>query len=246
MTEPLFLGRLSDPRPGQEVVLDQAEGHHAADVRRVRVGEVVIVSDGAGRAVKGPVVGVEKGAVKLRVEEVVETPEPPVRYVAVQALPKGDRAELAVAAMTEAGAAEIVPWQAERSVVRWAPDRVQRGLARWRAWAREAAKQSRRLRVPLVGEPLATAEVARRLAAADCAIVFHESAATPLAAIPLPASGELVFVIGPEGGLTDAELEAFTAAGGQVALLTDGVLRTSTAGVFALGQLQALGTAAHG
>ena len=79
-----------------------------------------------------------------------------MRYVAVQALPKGDRAELAVEMLTELGVDEIVPWQAARSVVRWAPDRVERGLTRWRATAREAAKQCRRFRVPTVTMPMTT------------------------------------------------------------------------------------------
>lgn len=240
MTDPLFLAALDAPGVGQVVELTGEEGRHAAAVRRLRVGEVVLVSDGNGTAVRGPIAAADKNGLSITVEEVLHEPERPVRYVAVQALPKGDRAELAVELLTEAGVDEIVPWQAERAVVRWAPDRVERGLTRWRATAREAAKQSRRFRVPAVTTPMTTAELALRIAQTDLTVVLHESAATRLGTFALPPIGEIMFIVGPEGGLTEAELATFTAAGGRTALVADAVLRTSTAGVVALAQLQAL------
>ncbi len=240
MTEPLFLADLDDPEVGQVVQLTGDEGRHAAAVRRLRVGEVILISDGNGTAVRGPVTTADKNGLAITVAEVLRHPPRPVRYVAVQALPKGDRAEQAVEMLTELGIDEIVPWQAERSVVRWAPERVERGLTRWRATAREAAKQCRRYRVPTVTMPMTTAELALRAAQSDLTVVLHESADTPLGSLSLPASGEIMFIVGPEGGLTDAEVAAFTAAGGRTALISDAVLRTSTAGVVALAQLQAL------
>ena len=240
MTEPLFLADLDDPEVGQVVQLTGDEGRHAAAVRRLRVGEVILISDGNGTAVRGPVTTADKNGLAITVAEVLRHPQRPVRYVAVQALPKGDRAEQAVEMLTELGIDEIVPWQAERSVVRWAPERVERGLTRWRATAREAAKQCRRYRVPTVTMPMTTAELALRAAQSDLTVVLHESADTPLGSLSLPASGEIMFIVGPEGGLTDAEVAAFTAAGGRTALISDAVLRTSTAGVVALAQLQAL------
>jgi 16S rRNA (uracil1498-N3)-methyltransferase len=240
MTEPLFLAPLDTPEVGGEVTLTGEEGHHAAQVRRIKAGEVIWISDGAGSAVRGPVVRVEKGEVSVRVDEVVREPERAVRYVAVQALAKGDRAELAVEMLTELGVDEIVPWQSERSIVRWSSDRVERGLTRWRATAREAAKQSRRFRVPTVSMPMTTAELALRIHQTALTAVCHETATQSLADLETPASGEVMFIIGPEGGLTETELEAFTAAGGRPVLIADAVLRTSTAGVVALAQLQAL------
>ena len=240
MTEPLFLAPLEAPRVGAEVTLTGEEGHHAAQVRRIKPGEVIWVSDGAGSAVRGAVVRVEKGEVSVRVDEVVREPERAVRYVAVQALAKGDRAELAVEMLTELGVDEIVPWQAERSIVRWSSDRVERGLTRWRATAREAAKQCRRFRVPTISMPMTTAELALRIGQTALTAVCHESATVRLADLVPPATGEIMFIVGPEGGLTDAELEAFAAAGGRPVLVAEAVLRTSTAGVVALAQLQAL------
>ena len=245
MTEPLFLADLDAPEVGQVVALTGDEGRHAAAVRRLRVGEVILISDGNGTAVRGPVATADKSGLSITVAEVLYSPLPPVKYVAVQALPKGDRAELAVEMLTELGIDEIVPWQAERSVVRWAPDRTERGLTRWRATAREAAKQCRRFRVPIVTMPMTTAELALRIAQTDLTVVLHETAPTPLGVLEVPASGEVMFIIGPEGGLTEEEVGIFTAAGGRAALISDAVLRTSTAGVVALAQLQALGVRAH-
>lgn len=240
MTEPLFLAFLDDPQVGGQVTLTGEEGRHAAQVRRIRKGEVIWVSDGAGTAVRGPVVDVAKQQVTVEVAEVVHTPAGPVRYVAVQALPKGDRGPLAVEMLTELGVDEILPWQAERSVVKWGPDRVERGLTKWRAVAREAAKQSRRFRVPIVSAPLTTAELALRIAQTELTAVLHETATDPIAGLDVPGSGEIMFIVGPEGGLTDEEVATFEGAGGKVVLIADTVLRTSTAGVVALAQLQAL------
>ncbi len=240
MTEPMFLAPLEAAEVGAEVALTGEEGHHAAQVRRIKAGEVIWISDGNGTGVRGPVVRVGKGEVSVRVDEVLREPQRPVRYVAVQALPKGDRAELAVEMLTELGIDEIVPWQSERSIVRWSPDRVERGLTRWRVTAREAAKQCRRFRVPTVSMPMTTAELALRIGETALTAVCHEDATERLSSLVLPATGEVMFIIGPEGGLTDAELEAFTAAGGRPVLIADAVLRTSTAGVVALAQLQAL------
>lgn len=245
MTEPLFLADLDDPEVGQLVALTGDEGRHAAAVRRLRVGEVILISNGNGTAVRGPVASADKSGLSITVAEVLHSPLAPVRYVAVQALPKGDRAELAVEMLTELGIDEIVPWQSERSVVRWAPDRTERGLTRWRATAREAAKQCRRFRVPTVTMPITTAELALRIAETDLTVVLHESATTQLGSLSIPTSGEVMFIIGPEGGLSEDEVTTFTAAGGRAALISDAVLRTSTAGVVALAQLQALGVRGH-
>lgn len=240
MTEPLFLSLLEDPQPGQVVSLGGEEGRHAAGVRRIRAGEIVMISDGNGLAVRGPVIAVEKASLSVEVAEVLRSPAPAVKYVAVQALPKGDRAEQAVEMLTELGVDEIVPWQSTRSVVRWAPDRVERGLNRWRSTAREATKQSRRFRVPTISVPMTTAELVQRIPQTDLTLVLHEAESRPLAEVPVPGSGEVMFIIGPEGGLTDEEVAAFTAAGALSVRIAEAVLRTGTAGVVALAQLQAL------
>lgn len=235
MSDPVFHAALPDPLPaaGAAVVVDGAEGRHAAVVRRIRVGERVVLTDGAGRAVVGPVVAAGKQSITVEVDSVVVEEPPAVRFVVAQALAKGDRGELAVELLTEVGASEILPWQASRSIVRWSGDRGAKGLARWRSTAREAAKQSRRLWAPVVGEPVGTQRLAERVARAEVALLLHEEAPTPLAEIRLPDAGEVLLVVGPEGGIAPEELAALTDAGGRPALLTPHVLRTSTAGVVA-------------
>ncbi len=208
MSPPVFL---VDALPaGAETVLAGAEGHHAAAVRRLRPGEPVRLSDGAGGR---------------------------PRFVVVQALAKGDRGELAVAQLTELGADEVVPWSASRSVVVWRAERGAKALARWRATAREAAKQSRRAWLPTVAEPHGTAEVAARIAAAGGGLVLDSDAVATLGSAPLPAVSDLVLVVGPEGGITEDELAACTAAGAHPVRLGPAVLRTSTAGAAALAVL---------
>ena len=240
MTDPLFLlERLAGTQPalGGEVLVDGPEGHHAVAVRRLRAGERVVVADGAGGGVRGEVLDATKAGLRVRVDELLDEPAPAVRLVVAQALAKGDRAELAVEMLTEVGVAELVPWQASRSVARWSADRVDRGLTRWRSTAREAAKQSRRLRVPSVSDPVTTKALVQRLAAADLALVLHEDATVPIAAVDLPAGGEVVVVVGPEGGISPEELAAFDAVGARTVRVGDHVLRTSTAGVVALAAL---------
>jgi 16S rRNA (uracil1498-N3)-methyltransferase len=133
-----------------------------------------------------------------------------------------------------------VPWSAERSVVKWEGDRGAKALARWRSTAREAGKQSRRAWLPAVQEPHATAQVVERMTTAAATLVLHEAAEQPLAACELPAAGDLLLVVGPEGGITDRELTALTAAGGIVVRLGPSVMRTSTAGAAAAAVVSAL------
>jgi 16S rRNA (uracil1498-N3)-methyltransferase len=158
------------------------------------------------------------------------------RVVVVQAVPKGERAELAVEMLTEVGVDVIVPWNAERSQFRANPERVEKTLAKWRAWAFEASKQSRRTWFAEVAPIAATTEVAELLAGAALPVVLHEEATTPLAALTVPSSGDVVIVIGPEGGIAPAELKTFAT---DPVRLGDTVLRTSTAGVAAAAALLA-------
>lgn len=224
---------------GADVSVEGDEAHHAVAVRRLRVGEQVVLTDGAGTSVQGPVVSTGKRFFAVSVESVraVDAPEPAV--VVAQAIPKGDRGELAVEVLTEVGVAEVVPWAASRSVAVWKGERAAKSLARWRSTAREAAKQARRSWFPSVAEVASTADVAALVAAADLAVVLHEEGAAPLASLEVPAAGRILIVVGPEGGLSSDEVDAFVAAGAVSVRLGAEVLRTSTAGVAAVAALLA-------
>jgi 16S rRNA (uracil1498-N3)-methyltransferase len=220
------------------VVLDGAEGRHAVTVVRLAPGEDVFLVDGAGRRARGTVTAVSgKDALDVDVVAVVDEPEPAPRLVVVQALAKGDRGETAVETMTEVGVDEVVPWAAARCVTRWRADRADKALARWRSTAQAAAKQSRRARFPVIAPVASTDEVVSRLAEAAVAVVLHEEAAEPLASLLPPSAGEIVVVVGPEGGITPEELAAFAAAGASAYRIGPAVLRTSTAGTAALAVL---------
>ena len=219
------------------VTLDGAEGRHAADVRRVRPGEVVLLGDGAGTRARAEVTAVAKGHVTASILERRHDEPPAVTITLAQALAKGDRGELAVELATEAGVDGVVPWRAERCVTRWDDGpRGAKALARWRATATEAAKQARRARIPHVEEPLTTPELAARLAGAT-ALLLEAAAEESLADVALPGSGEVVLVVGPEGGITDAEAARLADAGAVPVRLGPDVLRTSTAAAVALGAL---------
>lgn len=234
MTPPLF--RL-DPLPaGESFVLSGDEGRHAARVQRLGVGEAVRVADGHGAVLECRVAEVRAEGLLLTVLERRDEPEPDPRLVVVQALAKGDRAELAVSMLTELGVDEIVPWAAARSIAQWRDARAAKAHEKWRRTADEAAKQSRRARVPAIAGLASTAQVAARLGSAT-GLVLHEAASLPLAGVVLPESGDIVIVVGPEGGVADEELAAFAAAGACVVRLGEPVLRTSTAGVAAVAAL---------
>ena len=222
---------------GDEVTVEGDEAHHAVAVRRLRVGEQVVLTDGLGVAVRGVVSSTGKRVFAVVAEEVVATQAPTPEVVVVQAIPKGDRGELAVEVLTEVGAARVVPWAAARSVAVWKGERATKSLHRWRSTAREAAKQARRSWFPDVAEMASTAEVEALVAGADLAVVLHEEATASLSSVAVPAAGRIVVVVGPEGGLTDEEVAAFVAAGAVSVRLGSEVLRTSTAGLAAVSAL---------
>lgn len=224
---------------GSAVEVTGDEAHHAVAVRRLRVGEEVVLTDGAGHRVVGSVATTGKRVftVTVTTSDLVERPAP--TFTVIQALPKGDRGELAVEVLTEIGVDTIVPWAASRSVAVWKGERAAKSHAKWQATAREAGKQSRRSWLPTVTSLASTAEVVARISDAALAAVLHEDATTPLASLDVPTDGEIVVIVGPEGGIAADELAAFEAAGAVTVRLGDEVLRTSTAGIAAVSALLA-------
>ncbi|KUI01900.1 16S rRNA (uracil(1498)-N(3))-methyltransferase [Mycobacterium sp. IS-3022] len=229
------------PEVGERAVVDGDEGFHAANVRRIRSGERVDLSDGAGELAHCEVDEVAKGRLTARVLDRRFVPPPSPTVTVVQALPKSDRSEFAIELATEAGADGFVAWQAARCVARWeTAAKVDKGLRRWRAVARSAARQSRRARIPEVNGVVSTAEVVDGLGGGSVALVLHESATQRLTDVPLASADSLILVVGPEGGITDDELAALSDAGATAVRLGPNVLRTSTAAAVALGALGVL------
>jgi 16S rRNA (uracil1498-N3)-methyltransferase len=233
-TPPVFFAEVGVAGVGDVLTLGGDEGRHAADVRRLRVGEPIDLTDGAGVLLHAVVAEVRRGELSAEVQQRVQVPAPVPRLTVVQALARRGRDEQAVEAMTEVGVDHVVGWEAARNVARWT-DRTQ---AKWTATSRAAAKQARRAWWPEISGPATTAEVADICFAADLAVVLHESASAPLAGFTLPTGKvsvvEVVVVVGPEGGISADELAVLAAANGHVVRLGDTVLRSSTAGVAAL------------
>jgi 16S rRNA (uracil1498-N3)-methyltransferase len=246
VSAPLFLvqrGALDQVEPGDTVRLDGPEGRHAVQVRRIGVGERVDLADGEGQRAAGAVSSVDTASAGPSLVLTVSTrsydAEPAPRFVLVQALAKGDRDVTAIEAATELGVDELVPWQAERSIVVWRPDRAAKSRDRWAATVLAAAKQSRRSRVPSVSPVRDTAGVVELVTASAVTLVLHEDATTPLTAAELPDAGDVLVVVGPEGGISSGELRRLVSAGAVAVQLGSHVLRSSTAGPAALAVLSA-------
>ncbi len=225
----------------EETTLDGPEGKHAATVRRLRAGEHLLLSDGRGGVARCEVADVGRDLLRLTVLERSFVPSPRLRVRIAQALVKGDRGELAVELATEAGVDAVTPWRAGRCVTRWDDGpRGAKALARWRNTAAQAGKQARRYWIPEVDEPIGTRKLAEVVANSSATLVLHEAAEMPLAAVDLPEAGEIVLVVGPEGGIAPEELTTLQAAGARPVRLGPAVLRASTAGAVALGALGVL------
>lgn len=216
---------------GDHVALEGPEAHHA-QVARAQAGEQLWLTSGDGVLARATVRSATKARVELVVDELERHEPRHPRLTLVQALAKGDRSDVAVAAAVELGVDEIVPWQAARSVVQWRGDKAIKGEQKWRSAAAEAAKQSIRPFLTVV-HPLTTTNALQQLSAQ--LVVLHPEATTSLDAIPLER--DIALVVGPEGGISDAERETLRGFGAVEAHLGPEVLRTSTAGLAAIAAL---------
>ena len=230
------------PEVGELAVVEGDEGFHAANVRRIRPGEELDLGDGHGVVARCVVDEVAKGRLTARVLDRKTIPVAKPSVTIVQALPKSDRSELAIELATEAGADAFIAWQASRCVARWdGPAKVDKGLRRWSAVARSAARQSRRPYIPSINGLVSTTELVQRVRDDDAtAVVLHESATVPITELPVAQADSLLLIIGPEGGIAEDEIAALSGAGATAVRLGPSVLRTSTAAAVALGALGAL------
>jgi 16S rRNA (uracil1498-N3)-methyltransferase len=237
VTAPVFVvspDALAGVQDQARIRLDGPEGRHAVTVRRLVAGEAIDLVDGEGTRVTGRVVAVEgKDGLEVAVDTVSHEPPAQPTLVVAQALPKGDRGELAVELLTEVGVDEIVPWAAANCITRWRDERAGKSWQKWADAARSAGKQSRRARFPVLAPLTSTDDLVARAGRAACALVLHESAVETLTSVLIPPTGEVLVVVGPEGGISPTELDALAAAGARSVRLGPSVLRTSSAGMAA-------------
>lgn len=244
MSLPYFLA--DDPASG---VLTGAEAKHA-HVKRIEPGEHIMLIDGQGSAAVTRVTSVAPNRVDGVVEKQTRVPQPSPRVTVVQAVPKGERAELAVDLAVQGGADAIVPWISHRTISRWPANKQAKQVEKWRAQALSSAKQARRAWVPEVHEPVTTNQLSELLRGAKderrgneghaSALVLHEDATDSIRDVDFAALGEDIWlIVGPEGGIGDDELEAL---GAHPVKLGPEVLRTASAafaGLCAIGALTA-------
>ncbi|MBO0595156.1 16S rRNA (uracil(1498)-N(3))-methyltransferase [Nesterenkonia sp. E16_7] len=258
MTAPLFHlepGALDHIGVADVITLAGSEGHHAATVMRLQPGEPVLLSDTVGLRAQGRVRSAGDGQLEVEILSLLQEPRLLPRLVLVQALAKDRRDLQGVESATELGVDAVIPWQAERSVARWKAGREAKKHAEWVAMVRTAAKQTRRTTIPEVRPLHSTSGYLQAIKAAGAevgVVVLHETDETSLAqAIAALQAGtgqessghqlqELHLVVGPEGGISDREIELLTGAGAQIARLGPTVLRSSTAGPAALAAAQLL------
>jgi len=243
LVTPLFHHQLdSVPKPGEVISLRGAEAKHAIAVRRMRVGEPIQLANGAGLRVIGAISFIDdaKGeqSLTLTAQTVVQEDSPSPALVLIQALAKGDRDELAIQAATELGASVVVPWQADRSVSRWEGSKVTKGVERWQSIVGEAAKQALRAFTPEVAQPVTSKQLMASFTNYSRVLVLDPTATVSVSTVELPNQGSIAILVGPEGGMTDHELESFQSCGAHRVHLGDSILRTSTAGMAAISVLQ--------
>ena len=236
MTNPVFLVSPGSLKPGI-VLVDGDEGRHAATVKRIRVAEFIDLADGKGMRATGEVVAVGRDFLEVKIAEVTQVKPSAVQITAVQALAKGERAELAIEISTEVGADTIIAWKSEHCIAKW--DDSGKTLAKWQRIAREAAKQSRRSFVPDVIAAITTNQLIEELKSYDAVFVLHETAEVSLAAATIPQKGNIAVVTGPEGGISPTEIDVFTQAGFKIVRMGETVMRTSTAGAIAMAVIAA-------
>jgi 16S rRNA (uracil1498-N3)-methyltransferase len=220
---------------GQMYTFDNEDALHAIRVLRTGPGEVFWLSDGKGSFSTVKAVDVAKKSMQCEVIESEFQDALEIEYTVIQALPKGDRLKECAGLLTEAGADRIVFWSSARSIGK--ADKI---LDKLDVTVREASKQARRFRIPEIIGPLTTAQVIDEIARTDIAVLFHESATSKLSAIAAPKVAKALIIIGPEGGITDEELEAFTSSGAKIALMGRPIFRSAHAGIAGLAAVQTL------
>ena len=222
---------------GMRVTLQGSAAGHLTRVLRLRVGEALTVFNGAGGEYAASIEHAHAGRVAVAIGELraIER-ESPLTLTLAQGVSRGERMDLVVQKATELGASGLAPVLAERSVVRLTAQQAERRLNHWRAIAIAACEQSGRNRLPAIASPVALKDFLRT-SDGSMRLLLSPAATATLADLPRLVSA-ITVLIGPEGGLAEAEQEAAVAAGFKPVRVGPRVLRTETAAIAALTLLQ--------
>ncbi len=227
-----FVDQLSS---GTTQELGGDEGHHAVAVMRLGIGEQIKIADGAGNWVSGTITEVNKKSLKIDVAQRGSAQAGKPELIVVQAVTKSDRTKEMLELLTVGGADQIIPWQAERCISKWQKDSAQK----WESAIKEAAKQSRRVKLPVLGDEVTTNQLIKLFQPADKVVILHESASIGISQLNLSNEfARIIIIIGPEGGISDAEISQLEVAGAVTARMGELVLRSAHAGFAALSAIQ--------
>jgi 16S rRNA (uracil1498-N3)-methyltransferase len=227
-----FVDQLST---GQTQELSGDEGHHAVSVMRLSVGEQIKIADGSGNWVRGTITEVSKRSLKIDVAQRGNAQAGKPELVVVQAVTKSDRTKEMLELLTVGGADQIIPWQAERCISKWQSDSAQK----WMSSIKESAKQARRVKLPILADEVTTSQLVKLFQSTDAVVILHEGAMNGISQLNLSNNLErIILIIGPEGGISDAEISQLENAGAVTARLGDLVLRSAHAGFAALAAIQ--------
>ena len=227
-----FTDQIND---GSTQTLDKDDAHHAIKVLRLKLGEVIKISDGVKKWVSGSIIEISKKELTISISERGDFEEKKPELVLVQAVTKSERNKEMLELAVEAGVDRIIPWQAERSISKWQSDSAQK----WEIGIKEACKQARQVRLPKLMPMLTTAGVVQLLSKDARIIVFHESASEKFTQLQLSESlASIYLVIGPEGGISQSELSIFENGGSKIVRLGETVLRSAHAGFAAISAVQ--------
>jgi 16S rRNA (uracil1498-N3)-methyltransferase len=217
---------------GGRVAFDAGESRHLTRVLRLRPGDTVVATDGAGRDYTVRLESLGEVTVGTVLAEGAGVGASPLAITLIQGVPKGDRMEAIVRAATELGVARVLPALCQRTIVRLETSRWRERARRWQRVAREAAKQSGRAVVPDVDLPRPLSEWLAEDEAADLALCPWEGGGAPLGSVLEAAAGSRSarVVIGPEGGLAREEVDLASAHGLTIVSLGPRILRVETAG----------------
>ena len=219
---------------GTSYTLDGTEGHHAARVLRINIGEELMLSDGQGGWSRVRTLSLDKKSLDLLVLDSGREEASSIHLTVIQAVIKGERSKENIELLTQAGVHRIIPWQAARSI-----GKMETGDEKLAKYAREASKQSRRLWIPEISEVMQTQHLLPEIAQADLAIILHENSEGKLSQVisSVKEISTLILIVGPEGGTTDEEVELMEKSGAQSARLGSPIFRSAHAGVAGLSAL---------
>jgi 16S rRNA (uracil1498-N3)-methyltransferase len=220
---------------GDSQLLDKDEAHHAIKVLRVKIGEEIMISDGSGNWVSGPIEELGKKTLLIKVSNQGQKKLNKPELVIVQAITKSDRNKEMLELITVAGVDRIIPWQSDRSISKWQSDSADK----WELTIKESCKQARRVVMPKLSESVNSKQLGEELSSVPFSIIFHEAASTNFSEVNIPSDiSNIYLIIGPEGGITDEELLMFKGTTSNIVRLGEPVLRSAHAGFAALAAVQ--------